>query len=158
MVKDDELCEALEEKRKLEEKFRSLLDVLYGCPECGLNQCECDDSVKGDKSFEQTSHPSPPPTPAPGQSPLACSGGSTPWTPPPTPPSVSCWGVNIGPSPNSRCIVCISQLKKKSPPNLSSPSRTPPGTPPLIRLDTLASQNRICNPGQEQPFKQYWIT
>ena len=63
-AKENELCEAFEEKRKLEEKFRSLLDVLYGCPECGLNQCECDDSVEGDKSFE-TSHPSPPPTPAP---------------------------------------------------------------------------------------------
>ena len=151
VAKDDELSVAFEEKRKLEEKLESLLDVLYGCPECGLNQCECGDSVEEEKPFEQSSsHPSPPPTLAPQQPPLACSSGSTPWTPPPTPPCISCGGVNIGPSPSSRCIICISPLQKKSPPHhVSSPSRTPPGTPPLMRLETLASKNAI---GQEQPF------
>ena len=69
-VKDDELCEVLKEKGALEEKVNSLLDVLYGCPECGLNSCECDDCITEedykpeDSSSPQycTSQPSPPPT------------------------------------------------------------------------------------------------
>ena len=36
-VKEVELKEAVEEKLKLEEKVTGLLDVLYGCPECGSN-------------------------------------------------------------------------------------------------------------------------
>ena len=47
-VKDDELGEALKENVKLEEKLNSLLDVLYGCPQCGLNSCECNFSVEED--------------------------------------------------------------------------------------------------------------
>ena len=38
-LKENELREAVEEKIKLEEKVAGLLDVLYGCPECGCNSC-----------------------------------------------------------------------------------------------------------------------
>ena len=48
VLKDDELREAFNEKEKLEKKLESLLDVLYGCPECGLNSCECQDIVDED--------------------------------------------------------------------------------------------------------------
>ena len=39
--KNDELKEAITEKGKLEEKVTSLLDILYGCNQCGLLECEC---------------------------------------------------------------------------------------------------------------------
>ena len=38
-LKENELREVVEEKIKLEEKVAGLLDVLYGCPECGCNSC-----------------------------------------------------------------------------------------------------------------------
>ena len=53
--------------------MNSLLDLLYGCYECGLNQCECNDSLKEDKIEpdsstslldHHTSHSSPPTSPA----------------------------------------------------------------------------------------------
>ena len=34
--------------------MNSLLDVLYGCPECGLNECECINSAE-----EEFSQPEP---------------------------------------------------------------------------------------------------
>ena len=50
VLKDDELKEAFDQKVKQEEKITFLLDVLYGCPECGLNSCECDNSANEDDS------------------------------------------------------------------------------------------------------------
>jgi len=140
VTKDDELGKAFEERVKLEEKLNSLLDVLYGCPECGLNKCEC---VKEDECSEQYhSNLSPPPTPAAVHPPPRSSHTSQ-WTPPPTPPCTSCGGENIGPSPSSICFGCISPLKIKAPPDNNSPSRTQPGTPPsLSRLENLSSKNR----------------
>ena len=127
--KDDRLAETLKENEKLEQKLNSLLDVLYGCPECGLNKCECNDSVYED---EFTSHPSPPPTPA-EQHPPPPNSGSPPWTPPPTLPCTSCGGVNFGPSPSSLCFKCIPPLPSRDSTRCSSPSETPPGTPPIFR-------------------------
>ena len=127
--KDDRLAETLKENEKLEQKLNSLLDVLYGCPECGLNKCECNDSVYED---EFTSHPSPPPTPA-EQHPPPQNSGSPPWTPPPTPPCTTCGGVNFGPSPSSLCFKCIPPLPSRDSTRCSSPSESPPGTPPIFR-------------------------
>ena len=134
-AKEDELGDALKEKEKLDEKVNSLLDVLYGCCECGLHKCECNDFVEEEES---SPHPiSDPPSP-PAQATSAChppplSTGSPPWTPPPTPPCTSCGGVNFGPSPSSICFGCIPPLQSECPPNSSTPSTTPPGTPPRLR-------------------------
>ena len=129
VLKDNELREAFNEREKLEEKLESLLDVLYGCPECGLNSCECKDSVD-EKDPRPDAQPSPPPTPSPRLPPPA-----TAWTPPPTPPCTSCGGINFGPSPSDLCFVCIPPLQSTSPHNSSSsPTTTPPGTPPSMRL------------------------
>ena len=49
-------------------------------------------------------------------------------TPTATPPCSSCGGENYGPCPDSVCFGCISPLKI-----ISSPSRTPPGTPPPLQ-------------------------
>ena len=49
-TKEDELSEAFEEKVKLEKKVTDLLDVLYGCCECGLNNCECNHFVEEGES------------------------------------------------------------------------------------------------------------
>ena len=142
-VKDDELGKTLKEKIKLEEKLNSLLDVLYGCPECGLNNCECDDHVKEDESDPESSsfpqhlesQPSPPPTtPAAQLPPPPCSGLLSPWSPPPNPPCTGCGGINFGPSPSNLCIICIPPPQSNSPQNSRSPSRTPPGTPPTTKL------------------------
>ena len=141
VTKEDELGKGFEERVKLEDKLTSLLDVLYGCPECGLNKCEC---VKEDECSEQyhsLSNLSPPPTPAAVHPPPRSSGTSQ-WTPPPTPPCTSCGGENIGPSPSSICFACISPLKIKAPPDSSSPLRTPPESPPSLRLEKLSSKNR----------------
>ena len=142
-VKEVELQESIEEKTKLEEKVTGLLDVLYGCPECGCNSCECTSSIFGENSESDRNIDSPPPSfltppaavscviPAPLLPPPS-SGAS--WTPPPTPPCESCGGINFGPSPSSICFVCISPLESKAPPDRSdSPSWTPPGTPPQQR-------------------------
>ena len=45
-AKEDELSEAFQEKFKLEKKVTDLLDVLFGCCECALHQCECNDFVE----------------------------------------------------------------------------------------------------------------
>ena len=140
-VKEVELKEAIEEKIKLEEKVTGLLDVLYGCPECGCNACECTSSVMGENSESDRNVDSPPPflthaaasyeIPAPLPPPPS---SGPPWTPPPTPPCESCGGINFGPSPSSLCFVCISPPESKTPPDRSdSPSWTPPGTPPQQR-------------------------
>ena len=138
VLKDDELREAFNENGKLEKKLESLLDVLYGCPECGLNCCECQDIVDEDDprpdgtSYTQhyTAQPSPPPTPS-----ARLASPATPWTPPPTPPCTSCGGINYGPSPSDLCFTCIPPLQSTSPrDSSSSPTTTPPGTPPPIRL------------------------
>ena len=48
--KESELSLAIKEKTEYEKKVDSLLVVLYGCPECGCNTCECDSFVEEDKS------------------------------------------------------------------------------------------------------------
>ena len=148
-TKDRELGEAFEEKVNLEEKLNSLLDILYGCHGCGLVNCECDedeaDPDSNDKSSPQRPTPHSSRSPSPEvQYPLPpgkCSPSS--WTPPPTPPCESCGGVNFGPSPGSLCFVCIPPLQSKAPSSSSSPSRTPPGTPPNMRLKIINSKNRL---------------
>ena len=148
VLKDDELKEAFDEKVKLEEKVTSLLDVLYGCPECGLNSCECDNSVNEDDSTEGSSLaqystlPSFSPPFSSAQLLAPPSSGSPTWTPPPAPPCTSCGGVKFGPSPNNLCFKCISPLRSKSPHNSSSHTGTPPGTPPALRLESVISRNQ----------------
>ena len=131
---------------KLDEKIddlknenTKLKDVLYGCCECGLYTCECSDAIADDSSCSPpTSQPSPPPvtsceTLSPQHLPQP-RGGSYSWTPPPTPPCEGCGGVNYGPSPSNHCFDCIPPLECKSHSSSpSSPSRTPPGSPPLQR-------------------------
>ena len=138
--KDAKLQEISDEKLGLEEKINSLLDVLYGCDECGYHgdYCECDASEDPNCRTEpdqcelrQTSSHCPSsvtpemlqPAPATSTSP------PPPWTPPPTPPCVNCGGENYGPCPTNLCFACIPSF---TPPctGSSSPSRTPPGTPP----------------------------
>ena len=132
-VKESELREAIEEKNKFEKKVTNLLDVLYGCPECGCNACECDISVEGENSEpespflppydEHTETLSAPPLPPPPST-------VYPWTPPLTPPCNSCGGISFGPSPSEVCFKCIPSLQTTTQISRSSPSRTPPGTPP----------------------------
>ena len=154
--------EELEEKKeslstditKLNEKIDDLVDenlklkdVLYGCCECGLYSCECEDDAENDLTVREDDGCSPPPseifsqsaittseTPAPQHHPPPNSQ-LNPWTPPPTPPCEGCGGVNYGPSPSNLCFVCIPPLECKSQPSRhSSPSGTPPGSPPTQRL------------------------
>ena len=129
--KEDEL---IKEKEKLEEKVNSLLDVLYGCPECGLYSCECD-AVGDNSGQDQIIQQATPPKLLLAQLPPPLSNGSPPWTPPPTPPCLKCGGINYGPSPDSLCFDCLPPLKCAPHPSCSSsPSRTPPGSPPQRRL------------------------
>ena len=140
--KKEELQEVIEEKVKLEEKVNSLLDVLYGCPECGLNACECD----AEENFPLTS-PSEcsvePPLPLiDSESPLNTSPPTStsppPWTPPPTPPCTKCGGENYGPCPTSVCFGCTPPYTPAPyTGSTSPPSRTPPGTPPPPLRGTL---------------------
>ena len=155
--KDDELRDAIIEKEKFDEKINSLLDMLYCCHECGLHRCECNghnDSVEEDDSFlgqmgnkfpelfSSTSQPSPPSVPS--ESPAARLLHSPPWTPHQTPPCISCRGLNFGPSPSSLCFNCISPLQSISEPYSSkSPPRTPPGTPPLHRLEIGSNKSHL---------------
>ena len=141
MLKDDEVKMTLNEKVNLEEKMQSLLDILYGCHECGLLECECGESVTRD--CERASEPpsqlvTPAETPAPKQPP--CSDSPL-WSPPPTPPCDSCGGPNFGPCPGNVCFGCIPPLDIRSeldtPTN--SPSKTPPGSPPLLRIKQPSS-------------------
>ena len=141
-VKEVELNEAVEEKVKLEKKVTDLLDVLYGCPECGCNLCECNSSLSGDNSDADRNIGSPLPSLTPAaavsfETPASLippPSSRSPWIPPPTPPCESCGGINFGPSPSSLCFECIPPLESKPPPDSSdSPSRTPPGTPPQQR-------------------------
>ena len=131
VLKDDEII-------GLEEKMKALLDILYGCHECGLCECECGDSIPGDcvsylpTQSETTSEPSSPPPPPPPQ---PSSSSPSTWTPPPTPLCSSCGGPNYGPCPGDVCFGCLPPLQTKPEHNSSSPSRTPPGTPPLLRRD-----------------------
>ena len=135
-VKDDEIS-------SLQEKLTSLLDILYGCHECGLCDCECNDA--GDEDCTSSLPPecvttgdgnlsSPPDTPSQTtpstQHPPHPS--LSPWTPPPTPPCASCGGVNFGPCPSSICFGCMPPLISKPVLDTSSPSRTPSGTPPPL--------------------------
>ena len=142
-TKNKELEEAIEERGKLKEKVDSLLDVLYGCPECGLHECECNDSVEEVNSIsnpiitisteqcEETSQLSLPC--ATSFEILSPCSRLSPWTPPPTPPCENCGGENFGPSPSSVCFACIPPLPTTSQPRRSSPSNTPPGTPPQLK-------------------------
>ena len=141
VVKDDEVRKNKEEISSLQEKLKSLLDILYGCHECGLCDCECHDSVQEDcdnsllpqcvttGDSEQSSPPDTPLQTTPAQHPAR----PTPWTPPPTPPCTSCGGVDVGPCPGSVCFACLPPLKSKPEYGTSSPSGTPPGTPPQAR-------------------------
>ena len=139
-TKEVELKANIEEKRKLEKKVTDLLDVLYGCPECGMNDCECKEdnySIGDEKSIENSDMELSmilPPTVTPetlsASLPPPPSCGSLPWTPPPTPPCTNCGGLNFGPSPSSVCFPCLPPLLSTSEPCPESLSRTPPGTPP----------------------------
>ena len=141
----------LEKKlEELENENMKLKDVLYGCCECGMFTCECDDAateenIRNPPPSAQPSSTSATSSKAPAPQNLSTGSGSyPPWTPPPTPPCTDCGGVNFGPSPGSLCFACIPPLECKPLPSCS-PSRTPPGTPPsLQRLDTLSrtSQTR----------------
>ena len=141
-IKNEELetqvkNELREKLSELENENLKLKDVLYGCCECGMFTCECEDLVNEDDDCSHAQlqlQPSPPPSTSPEEPALLLpspSPGSFPWTPPPTPPCVKCGGVNFGPSPSSLCFSCIPSLESKTQPNSShSPSTTPPGTPP----------------------------
>ena len=127
----------------LEDKMKSLLDILYGCHECGLCECECSGSITGDcdtslpPECATTSEPSSPSPPSHASETAAVQHLPQPtWTPPPTPPCSSCGGPNFGPCPSSVCFGCIPPWQPE--PDTSSPSRTPPGTPPLLRRDHRA--------------------
>ena len=169
-MKDNKLHEVFKEKEVLEEKITGLLDVLYGCPECGLNSCKCEDyniikeeNYKSEDSSSpqyRASQPSPPltpsahPLPPPGNVLHSDSGeypppssGISSWTPPPTPPCTSCGGINFGPSPSELCFVCIPPIESKPSHISSSPSWTPPGTPPTSRRETVSSSRN--QPGQD---------
>ena len=135
-LKDDEARKILHEKVNIEEKMESLLDILYGCHECGLCACECDDSIPEDRvTSSEPSSPSAKPfeTPAPHHPPPPQPGSSSSsWSPPPTPPCDSCGGTNFGPCPSSVCFACIPPLQIDQEHNTRSPSGTPPGTPPPL--------------------------
>ena len=138
-LKDEVIAKAMDEKISLEEKIKSLLDVLYGCSECGLcEECECyseecDSSLPAQCANTEQSPPPAPESPA-QQHPPQPNSWSSPWSPPPTPPCESCGGVNIGPCPSKVGFNCISPLPKyNAETETGSPSRTPPGTPPLLR-------------------------
>ena len=129
----------VKERNDLENENLKLKDVLYGCPECGMYSCECDDAENIDDNYDSTLQPSKLSDSPPAENQTEPSSGfcpASPWTPPPTPPCEGCGGINFGPSPGSLCFVCIPPLVSKIQPNSnsSSPSRTPPGTPPLQRL------------------------
>ena len=143
-----------DEMMKLEEKMKSLLDILYGCHECGLCECECSDSVSVDcgsylpPQCATTLEPSSPPASAqrhPSQ-PSSCPSS---WTPPPTPPCISCGGANFGPCPGSVCFACIPPLTIQPEASSNSPSRTPPGTPPLLRIEHRPARTRPGEIGLE---------
>ena len=80
------LNELAKKNEDLEDKITSLLDLLYGCNDCGRHgdYCECDDMEGNDVQLPAPvdqnafSQPSPPPTVAP------CvprpSSNSPPWT------------------------------------------------------------------------------
>ena len=136
------LNELAKKNEGLEEKINSLLDLLYGCNDCGRHgdHCKCDDIIGNDVELpapnqQELCQPSPPSTVTPCIPPP--SSTSPPWTPPPTPPCDSCGGVNYGPSPTSVCFVCIPALT--APTSSVSPSTTPPGTPPSFRRTTHQS-------------------
>ena len=148
-LKDDENRKILDNNVKLEEKMKSLLDILYGCHECGLCECECGDSVTEDcaTSLEPSFPPAALSETPESQHPPRTSSGSSSWSPPPTPPCDTCGGVNFGPCPSNICFGCIPPLQSKPEPDTSSPSRTPPGTPPLLRLKHTATRTRPEEPG-----------
>ena len=138
-VKDEMLNDLAKKNEDLEDKINSLLDLLYGCNDCGRHgdYCECDYTEGNDVQIPapdqcELRQPSPPPTVTPCVPPP--SSTSPPWTPPPTPPCSGCGGVNYGPCPTSLCFACIPSLTiPDAPPCSSSPSTTPPGTPPSLR-------------------------
>ena len=74
----------MDEKASLQENMKSLIDVLYGCNECGLCECECNDPVKEDcvssvpPQYLTTGDPSP----GTASQTQAAQSSSTPLTPP----------------------------------------------------------------------------
>ena len=138
-VKDKMLNELAKKNEGLEEKINSILDLLYGCNDCGRHgdYCECD-NIEGNDVQLPAPNPQEFCQPSPQHAVTPCipppCSTSPPWTPPPTPPCGSCGGVNNGPSPTSVCFVCVPSLTTPAhPPSSISPSTTPPGTPPSFR-------------------------
>ena len=154
-AKDSKMNELSKEILNLEEAKTSLLDLLYGCNECGRHGdfCECytdgennvEPSDSGffnvDASLTKPDHcdflqatPSPPPTETPVThltKPTITLQSST-WTPPATPPCSNCGGDNYGPCPASVCFGCLPSIETTLPSTVSY-STTPPGTPPTLR-------------------------
>ena len=154
----EENLKIVRERNEFENENLKLKDVLYGCPECGLYTCECDDAENDDHNYDSPSQPSDVYSdfpPKQNQSKPLCP--ASPWTPPPTPPCEGCGGINYGPSPSSLCFVCIPPLESKiQPDSSSSPSRTPPGTPPLQRLGKPSKQTSTTTMhDQNQNFKMW---
>ena len=122
--------------------MNSLLDVLYGCYECGCHgdYCECDNIEANDDEYTdldqdqyglQQQSPPTSPTVRSITPHVTSTSFSPPWTPPPTPPCINCGGLNYGPCPTDVCFGCIPPLTRSdTPPSCSSPSTTPPGSPP----------------------------
>ena len=134
--KDTALDEAFKEKAQLEEKVNSLLDLLYGCNGCGFMNCECSEDEAEPNSSDRS------PLSLEPRHPLPPGNDLSSWAPPPTPPCESCGGINFGPSPSSLCFACVPPLQSKAASYNNSPSRTPPGTPPRMRLETVSNKNR----------------
>ena len=128
-VKDDTLNKLAKKNKDLEEKVDSLLDLLYGCNDCGRfgDSCECDelegDNIESSPPDQHVFHqPSPPPVVTsvkPDVHPLTSST---------THPTMQyTWWSKL-------CFGCTPPLTiPDTPPCTKSPSRTPPGTPPPLR-------------------------
>ena len=158
-LKTQENRELRDSLNVLESENSKLKDVLFGgCPQCGLDCCECSD---GDTNYS----PLPPQLssspdtvgsaftssskfPA-AQHHAQASSGTCP-SPPPTPPCSRCGGINYGPCPSSLCFGCVPALESQCSSNTSL-SNTPPGTPPpLLKLETVRRKNEAYNNQYEQ--------
>ena len=130
------LQEVEKEKLVQEDKVNSLLDLLYGCNDCGRHgdYCECDVSEDPNCQTEpddcESGQTSPPYPSSMKTAPPTSTSPPSLWTPPPTPPCDSCGGENFGPCPTHLCFACIPPFTPPVCTASSSPSRTPPGTPP----------------------------
>ena len=159
-AKDVKINELSKEVFDLEEAKTSLLDLVYGCNDCGRHGdfCECNvdeeinnnvepaasDFFTKDASLTQPDHCGllqAPPSPKATETPVtlnlphpASTLQTSAWTPPPNPPCSSCGGENYGPCPASVCFSCLPQIETTPPSNSTGRcSTTPPGTPPTLR-------------------------